>query len=121
MKKFLVLGTILGALILTGAGCSMGSTAAPQTSSPTASSESNQISIANFSFGPASITVKAGTTVKWTNDDQVMHNIKSDDGSFTDSANLNTGNSYEFKFDKPGTYNYSCGLHSSMHGQVIVQ
>ncbi len=143
MKKLLVLGSMLSALILTGAGCSMGNApVAPQANSPAASpsattlpasqptasqptippqAASAQITIANFAFAPASITVKPGTVVKWTNDDQVVHRIKSDNSAFPDSANLNTADSYQFKFDKPGTYNYSCAIHPSMRGQIIVQ
>lgn len=133
---------MLSALVLTGAGCVRNTPAttpaqnnvpvqsspadnlpasqpAAQSTAPQAASV--QITVANFAFDPNSITVKAGTVVKWTNDDQVVHNIKSDNGSFPNSANLNTGDYYEFKFDKPGVYNYSCGIHPSMRGQVVVQ
>lgn len=147
VKKLLVLWSILSALVLTGAGCAGYSTPAAPTqnnvpaqdqssvqpagelpaSQPVVSesvvpkSETRQITIANFAFASASVVVKAGTIVKWTNDDQVLHSIKSDNGSFAGSANLNTGDSYEVKFDNPGTYNYACGIHPSMRGQVVVE
>lgn len=160
MKKLLVLGVMLSAVMLTGAGCAGNNTPATQppantsaatqssaqsagqlpASQPTASqnttppatsqppvqpaapqAETHQVSIANFAFSSGSVTIKAGDAVKWTNDDQFAHSIKSDNGAFPNSTNLNTGNSYEFKFTTPGTYNYSCGIHPSMRGQIVVQ
>lgn len=95
-------------------------TSPPPQNTPVPQPEKKQIAIVNFSFSPASLTVKAGTIVKWTNDDQVAHSVKSD-GGFTSSALLTTGQSYELKFNTPGVYSYSCGPHPSMRGQIIVQ
>jgi plastocyanin len=90
---------------------------APVTTQP----ETREIAIASFAFSPASVTVKAGTTIKWTNNDSAPHSIASSDGKFTGSSVLSKGNAYQFTFDKPGTYNYICGIHPSMSGTIIVQ
>jgi plastocyanin len=78
------------------------------------------VTIQNFAFTPASITVPKGTTVTWVNEDSVNHQIVSDtQGTFT-SNSLPKGAGYSFKFDTPGTYPYHCSIHPSMKGTVIV-
>jgi len=74
----------------------------------------------NFMFAPASITVKAGTTVTWTNRDQEPHTIVSVTGLFR-SAALDTNESFSYKFDRPGTYPYLCTIHAGMVGTIVVQ
>lgn len=76
------------------------------------------VAIKNFAFDPQTLTVKAGTTVTWTNEDAVAHNIRSD--TFN-SQELGKGDTFKSKFDTPGTYEYSCGIHQSMKGTIIVQ
>jgi plastocyanin len=76
------------------------------------------ISIKNFAFNPATVTIKAGTTAKWINEDSAAHSIKS---SLVNSPVMSPGGSFEFTFTQPGTYAYSCGIHASMNGTVIVQ
>ncbi|VVB73284.1 Plastocyanin [uncultured archaeon] len=76
------------------------------------------VSIRDFEFNPATLTAKAGITVRWMNDDAVAHSIKS---GFANSPVIPPGKSFEFTFSQPGTYNYSCGIHASMKGTVIVQ
>ena len=84
-----------------------------------ASTEAKQdITIQNFVFNPETINISIGTTVIWTNKDPMPHRIKSD--SFN-SSDLSTDQSFSFKFDKAGIYNYACGLHPSMKGQIIVK
>jgi plastocyanin len=75
--------------------------------------------IKDFSFQPAELTVQAGTRVTWMNQDEEVHTVVSDSGLFR-SAALDTGESFSFKFDKPGTYHFTCSLHSKMAGTVIV-
>lgn len=88
----------------------------PAPTAPTQSS--NTVTIQNFAFSPATLTIKPGTTVTWINQDTVTHNIKS--ASFN-SPELSQGASYQFKFDNPGTYSYSCGIHPSMTGTIKVE
>ena len=92
-------------------------TVAP-TTAPT--SGGNSIAISNFAFAPASLTVKVGTKVTWTNNDSTTHTVTEDHGAF-DSGNLPTGQSYSFTFSKAGTYSYHCSIHSSMVATIVVQ
>jgi plastocyanin len=78
------------------------------------------VKIDNFSFSPASVTIPAGTTVRWTNRDDIPHTIVSDDKTFKSKA-LDTDEQFTYTFDKPGTYSYFCGLHPKMTAKVVVQ
>src|SRR5271169_5103204 len=78
------------------------------------------VKIDNFSFGPATVTVPVGTTVTWTNRDDIPHTVVGTDGVFKSKA-LDTDDKFSFVFDKPGTYPYFCSIHPKMTGQVIVK
>jgi len=78
------------------------------------------VKIDNFSFGPAQITIPAGTTVTWTNRDDIPHTVVSDDKLFKSNA-LDTDDKFSYTFAKPGTYPYFCSLHPKMTGKVVVQ
>jgi len=80
----------------------------------------DKVSIENFAFSPAKITVKKGTTVTWTNNDSTAHTVTGDDNSAIDSGTLNKGDTYTFKFDAAGTFAYHCAFHSSMTASVTV-
>lgn len=80
-----------------------------------------QVNIFNYKFDPETVTIAAGTTVTWTNKDEVPHTVASSDKSFKGSAGLDTGDSYSYTFDKPGTYKYYCTLHPFMTGTIVVQ
>ncbi|HEY5436023.1 MAG TPA: plastocyanin/azurin family copper-binding protein [Candidatus Limnocylindrales bacterium] len=77
------------------------------------------MSIANFAFAPASVTVAVGTTVTWTNTDSAGHTVTADDGSFK-SDKLGTGTTFSQTFTKAGTFAYHCSIHSSMTGTITV-
>jgi plastocyanin len=79
-----------------------------------------EVKIDNFSFGPTALTVPVGTTVTWTNRDDIPHTVVSTDGVFKSKA-LDTNDSFSFVFSKPGTYAYFCSIHPKMTAQVIVQ
>lgn len=79
------------------------------------------ITIDNFTFNPKQLTVKAGTTVTWTNHDDIPHGIASSSKTFTRSKALTTDDSFSFAFTKPGTYQYFCYLHPNMVGTVVVE
>jgi plastocyanin len=79
------------------------------------------ISIDNFSFTPATLTVKAGTTVTWTNKDDIPHGIASSNNAFKKSGALDTDDGYSFTFTTPGTYQYFCYLHPHMVGSIVVE
>ena len=78
------------------------------------------VSIDDFAFSPATLTITAGDTVTWTNDDAVMHTATSTAGAF-DSGDLAPGSSFSFTFARPGTYDYLCTPHPSMTGRIVVE
>ena len=84
-----------------------------------APSETRIVTIDNFSFSPATLPVTVGTTVKWTNGDDVPHTIVSTDRTFR-SAVLDTEGSFSRRFETPGTYSYFCSIHPHMTGSVVV-
>ena len=67
------------------------------------------------------MTVKAGTTVTWTNKDDIPHGIASANNAFARSKALDTDDSYSFTFAAPGTYQYFCYLHPHMTGTIVVE
>jgi len=78
------------------------------------------VAIDNFAFAPDTLTVAAGTTVTWTNNDDIPHTVRATDGSFT-SRPMDSGDHYSFTFAKPGVYTYFCSIHPKMVGKVIVK
>jgi plastocyanin len=80
----------------------------------------NTVSISGFQFSPNSLTVKAGTTVTWTNKDATTHTVTSDNGAFTSSGNLATNDTYSFMFAAEGSFPYHCAIHPSMKGTIVV-
>jgi len=79
-----------------------------------------EVKIDNFSFGPNELKVAAGTTVTWTNRDDIPHTVVSNDGVFKSKV-LDTDEKYSFTFSKAGTYPYFCSIHPKMVGKVVVQ
>jgi plastocyanin len=79
------------------------------------------VSIDNFTFSPQTVTVKTGTTVSWTNKDDIPHGIGWMKNAFTRSKALNTDDSYSLTFTTPGTYAYFCYLHPQMTGTLVVE
>jgi plastocyanin len=79
------------------------------------------VKIDNFSFGPATITIPAGSSVTWTNHDDVPHVVTSDDNKMFKSKALDTDDHFTFMFTKPGTYNYYCAIHPKMTAKIVVQ
>jgi Icc protein len=79
----------------------------------------HEVVVDNFSFAPAMAAVPAGSTITWTNRDDVPHNIVSTEQKFK-SPVLDTDERFSHKFDAPGTYKYYCSIHPKMTGQVVV-
>lgn len=83
---------------------------------------SAEVKIDNFSFAPATLTVAVGTTVTWTNRDDIPHTVVSTDDSKTfKSKVLDTDEKFSFTFSKAGTYPYFCSIHPKMTGTVVVK
>jgi plastocyanin len=78
------------------------------------------VNIDNFVFGPQTITVPVGTTVTWTNKDDIPHTSVSTEGVFKSKV-LDTDENFSYKFTKAGTYPYYCTIHPKMTGKVVVR
>ena len=80
------------------------------------------VQIDNFSFKPKELTIRAGTTVTWVNNDDVPHTATAEgDNPLFDSKALDTDDKYSFTFTQAGTYHYYCKVHPHMKGTIIVQ
>ena len=93
------------------------STAAPSTqvlTGPVA------VSIKDFAFAPAAVTVKVGTVVTWTNADTEAHTVRTTATATLKSGVLDTNGTYTYTFTSPGTYAYHCSIHSEMHAAITV-
>jgi plastocyanin len=97
--------------------------AAERTTSHALNAPSGQVEVKidNFTFGPDTLTVAAGTTVKWTNRDDIPHTVVSDDKATFKSKAMDTDESFSYTFNKPGTYTYFCSIHPKMVARVIVK
>src|SRR2546428_8940266 len=81
---------------------------------------SADVKIDNFSFGPQTLTVAVGTTVVWTNSDDIPHTVVSTDGVFKSKVR-DTDEKFSYTFTKAGTYPYFCSVHPKMTGKIVVQ
>lgn len=121
-KKILLLMILAGAVALSG--CSLGQqktqpvSQQPGAMQQPAEAQKNEVKIKNFAFDPQELTVSVGTTVTWKNEDTALHTIKS--GTFN-SQTLKTGDTFSFTFNTAGSYAYTCGIHPSMKGTIIVK
>ena len=79
-----------------------------------------EVKIDNFSFGPQTLTVSVGTTVVWTNRDDIPHTVVSTDRVFKSKVR-DTDEKFAYTFTKAGTYPYFCSVHPKMTGKVVVQ
>ena len=91
-----------------------------QQTAATAEKGGAKVSIVNFEFTPAEITIAPGESVTWTNDDGAPHGLVYQDGAKGTDLLL-PGVSFSRQFDRPGTYDYSCAVHPYMTGRVIVR
>jgi plastocyanin len=78
------------------------------------------VEIRDFAFNPAELTVQPGTVVTWTNGDGETHTVESEDGTFS-SGDVDSGATFSFTFNEPGTFPYICSIHTSMHGTIVVE
>jgi plastocyanin len=87
-----------------------------------AAPQESAVSIDNFSFTPAEITVAPGTTVVWTNRDDIPHTVTSaDTPRLFKSDPMDTDGHFAYRFDHAGRFAYFCSLHAHMQGVVIVR
>jgi plastocyanin len=110
-------------LAIAVAACSSGGAGSPSpTEAPSAAAPdgtTGAVSIVDFGFEPADLTVAAGTTVTWTNTGAATHTVKWSDGA-PESTGLTSGATYQRTFDTAGSFPYVCGIHGSMSGTITV-
>jgi plastocyanin len=104
------------ALIAFAAGAALACALGPSLAENHAAS----VTIDNFVFEPGRLTIRAGTTVTWTNRDDIPHNVRSKDGLFKSKV-MDTDELFSFTFATPGEYTYFCGLHPHMTGTIVVE
>lgn len=102
----LLLGPVTGALLAFGAVAAQDAT--------------NVITIDNFTFSPKELTVAVGTTIKWVNHDDIPHTVVEKQTTFR-SRLLDTDDAYSYTFTSAGAFDYFCGLHPHMVGQIIAK
>jgi len=78
------------------------------------------VTLENYAFSPATIKVKVGTTVNWTNKDTVHHSVVGDNSGLPNGPLFGQGETYKYTFTKAGTFTYHCAPHPYMHGSVVV-
>lgn len=107
-----------GALVVLGAlaGCFSDRPA----TAPEPPATGDAVSIQNFAFVPPNLSAVSGTTVTWTNKDDVQHTVSSDDGHSFESSAFGQGQTFQFTAGAPGTYTYTCRIHPFMHGTLTV-
>ncbi|MBV9486522.1 MAG: cupredoxin family copper-binding protein [Frankiaceae bacterium] len=120
IRTLLVAVLFLGMAAACGSSSSGGSTGGSGSGSGSTAS-GNTVTIQSFQFHPATLTVKAGTKVTFTNEDGTPHTATANPGSSFDSGSLSKGQSFTFTFSKPGTYTYICNFHQTMKGTIVVQ
>jgi amicyanin len=111
-------GVLLAALVLGIAA--LAAVTGPATASTPPAPEAVDVRIGNFTFEPLEVTVKAGTTITWTNRDDIPHTVVSTDKAFKSKV-LDTDERYSFTFSTPGTFPYFCSIHPKMTGTVVVK
>jgi plastocyanin len=127
----IVVAAAAAVAVLVLAACGSSASSSTSSAASTAGGPTASVTIQNFAFTPQTLTVKAGTTVTWTNNDSAPHTVTSADAIST-SANttslfngsVNPGQTFSYTFTKAGTYYYLCTIHRSqagMHGEIIVQ
>ena len=77
------------------------------------------VSIKDYAFRPATLTVNAGDTVTFVNNDDETHTATANDNTF-DSGSLKENASFSYTFAKPGTYAFHCRIHTTMKGTIVV-
>ena len=118
MRRRLSIGAVLAAFGFGVAALALGPGAVMARAQ--AKPETIQVRIDNFSFGPTEVKVLVGTTVTWTNHDDIPHTVVNTERLFKSKV-LDTDEKFSFTFSTPGTFLYFCSIHPKMTGKVVVQ
>jgi len=130
MRRYLIVS--LSAAVLAVAGCGDDSSdtastatapAAEKPSTPAPATEGSKVAVGmkDLKFEPRDVTVKAGSTVIWTNNEDVPHNVVAEEGADFESDTFGKDGTFEFKAEKPGTVKYVCTIHPGMEGTLTVE
>lgn len=121
MKTRIVAIAIIGLLVLSAFALTACGSKTPSTTPGSSGGTSGGASVAmqNFAFSPATVEIKVGESVTWTNNDSVSHTVDGDGGIA--SGDMAGGATYTKKFDTAGTFAYKCSIHPSMTGKVVVK
>ncbi len=120
MKKILPAALLMLTILLTACASPAATSSGRGTPGIPVTGNEAKVSISGFAFNPATITIKVGQTVTWTNQDTAAHNIVADDNSWS-SPSIAQGASYSHTFTTTGTFPYHCSIHPFMKATVIVQ
>ena len=115
MSRSLLYSVVLLALVLAASGA--GTFASADVAAEPVPAD---VRIDNFTMEPQAITVKAGTSVRWTNADDIPHTVVSEDHTFK-SLVMDTGDQFSHTFSDAGTYKYFCSIHPKMTGTIVVK
>ena len=116
MRRSVSIAVLLAAIGIAGLGVGVGNF----TASAQQKAEAVEVKIDNFSFGPAELTVAVGTTVTWTNRDDIPHTVVSTDKMFKSKV-LDTDEKFSYTFTQAGSFPYFCSIHPKMTGKVVVK
>jgi plastocyanin len=127
MKRWLAL--LLACLAVVAAGCggddddegNGGGGDAQEQPAPAAEGGATEVSMKDIKFDPTEVTVNAGDTVTWVNDDSVGHDVTGDNFKSGEPGAMQNGDTFEHTFDTAGTFDYVCSVHPGMEGTVTVK
>lgn len=122
--KTLILVSALAIIVAVGMfGASCGGTTATSATTagtPTSAAGGARVVMKNLAFDPATVTIKVGQSVTWTNQESMTHTVVADNAEFKSNSLANAA-TFSFTFEKAGTYAYHCSIHPAMKGTVVVQ
>jgi plastocyanin len=104
-----------------GAGVGLLTTAMLLAAPRVDAAETVTVDISDFAFQPATVTIQAGDTVTWTNNDSVAHTATSTHDPASFDGEMEPGESFSFTFSEPGTFDYICEIHPAMEGTIVVE
>jgi plastocyanin len=121
MRPALLLALMALALVAAGCGGSSKKSSSSTAAGPGPAAAPGSVSMKGLRFHPASVTVRAGEKVTWTNDDTVDHNVTATKGAKFKSQAFGAGKTYSFTPRKAGTIKYVCTLHPGMTATLVVK
>ena len=121
LTKVIIASIFLILIISFALGCTQQTSSSTEITASGILGIKTDVEIKNFKFNPETVTIPAGTTVIWTNNDSTNHTVVSTTGNEMDSGSLNPGETFAHIFNDPGTYEYHCSIHTTMVGKVVVE